>query len=106
MRYRRLQITGSFLVWIILWLVKATFLSLYRLMFGVSQSFMRAWWIVCGIIFVLFWVPIAGVLTTCGPTQGIFNFRMLSLVHLLAALTPIDRNLLKILALRSNCPDL
>ena len=72
-RYRQYQNAVSFTEWIALWAVKITFMLFYRLLFNVSKVFRIAWWIILVLTVALFWVPIAGVLTLCGPTRDFFN---------------------------------
>ena len=55
------------------WLVKFTFLLLYRTIFEVNRNFMRAWWLVLVFVFVTYWVAIAGTWTQCGPTKDSFK---------------------------------
>lgn len=56
-----------------LWLVKATFLLLYREIFWINKSFRKAWWAVTSFIFITYWVTVAGALTQCGPVQNSFS---------------------------------
>ena len=71
--YRKEETAVSILAYTSYWAVKVGFLLFYRLIFGVSEHFMKAWWIVLVATAVLYWVPIAGVLTACGATKNIDN---------------------------------
>lgn len=53
-----------------LWAVKVTFLILYRLLFGVSTSFLKAWWAVTIFVIATFWATIAGSLIQCGASAS------------------------------------
>ena len=77
---KQYQVALSIFAWISLWFVKFTFLLFYRLLFNVSPIFMKAWWIVMVFVFVSFWIPIAGVLTACGPTSQVYNASKLDLL--------------------------
>ena len=55
------------------WLVKLTFLILYRTIFQINKNFRKAWWAVLSFVFVTYWVTVAGVLTQCGPAKNSFS---------------------------------
>ena len=67
------QTALSIFAWISLWSVKFTFLLFYRMIFEVSERFVKAWWIVAVFTFGTFWIPIAGVLTACGHAYDLYN---------------------------------
>ena len=76
--FYRLDLAATLISWCCLWLIKSSFLILYRHIFSISSRFLRAWWIVSAVVFLTFWVVIAGCVTQCGnPTQidriGIFH---------------------------------
>lgn len=48
------------------WAIKATFLILFRMLFGVSRRFMKAWWAVTAFVFLTYVGTIAGALVQCG----------------------------------------
>ena len=62
----RLNVAGIFITWFCLYAIKISFLLLYRRIFQISTRFIQAWWIVLGVVFLTFWVLIAGSLTECG----------------------------------------
>ena len=62
----RLNIAGVLLTWCCLYAVKLSFMLLYHHIFQISKNFIRAWWIVLGIIVLTFWFLVAGSLTECG----------------------------------------
>ncbi|MCJ1310150.1 hypothetical protein MMC25_003811 [Agyrium rufum] len=70
---RQYQVALSTFAWISLWAVKFTFLLFYRLLFEVSEKFVKAWWITVVFTFATFWIPIAGVLTACGAASQLYN---------------------------------
>lgn len=63
------EVVISFLGITALWAVKFSFLLFYKLLFWVSEGFQKAFWVVAGFLFVSYWVPIAAVLTECGPIK-------------------------------------
>lgn len=65
-RYFHLEIAVSLLFWVVIYLVKFVFLLFYRLLFGVSKAFMRAWWIVCAFTVVTFLI---NFLSSFGPAK-------------------------------------
>ncbi len=67
----RLNIAGIFVTWCCLYAIKLSFLLLYHHIFKISQTFIRAWWIVLGIVLVTFCVLIAGSLTGCGSPSAL-----------------------------------
>lgn len=72
LRYFRLELSVSLLFWITIHLVKLAFLLLYRLLFGVSRSFMRVWWIVCAFTLVVFLICFISDFWICETPQTIF----------------------------------
>ena len=43
----------------------------YRLLFHTSASFNRVWWGVTVLTFLTYWIPFAGVLTTCSGAHTV-----------------------------------
>ncbi|KAI4137401.1 MAG: hypothetical protein LQ341_005159, partial [Variospora aurantia] len=62
----------------VLWSVKATFLIFYRLLFDVSQAFIRVWWAAVALTFATFWVCIGSTFTLCGSASDLYDFRKCS----------------------------
>ncbi|KAF2727298.1 hypothetical protein EJ04DRAFT_505926 [Polyplosphaeria fusca] len=71
--FRKLQTPLSISFFISHWAVKFSFLFFYRLLFWVSQKFMRAWWCIFALTAVTFIVPIAGNITKCGSPRDLNN---------------------------------
>ena len=78
-QYLQLRVVVTILVFLVLWTVKATFLIFYRILFDVSSTFLRMWWVVVVLTFASFWVCIGSTLTICGSASDLYNFRKLSL---------------------------
>ncbi|KAL8739715.1 MAG: hypothetical protein Q9190_007506, partial [Brigantiaea leucoxantha] len=53
--YLQLRLVVTLLVFMVLWSVKATFLIFYRLLFDVSETFIRMWWAAVAFTFATFW---------------------------------------------------
>ncbi|KAL6718185.1 hypothetical protein ACLMJK_004273 [Lecanora helva] len=62
----------------VLWTVKATFLIFYRLLFEVSQGFVRVWWAAVAFTFASFWVCIGSTFTLCGSAGDLYDFKKCS----------------------------
>ena len=73
---RQYQTSLSVCAYTSLWFVKFTFLLFYRQLFYISPTFAKAWWIVTIFTFVTFWIPIAGILTSCGSVSQLYNASM------------------------------
>lgn len=71
-RYFHLEIAVSLLFWIIIYLVKFSFLALYRFLFGVSRNFMRAWWLVAGFTALTFLINFISVFWACEAPRRLF----------------------------------
>lgn len=69
-------VTSVLTTWLCLYAIKLSFLLLYHRIFQISQKFIRAWWIVLGIVFLTFCVVIAGSLTQCGSPSDLDNVGM------------------------------
>lgn len=80
-RFRRRSDGIALLFFTSTWLVKLTFLLLYRVIFDIDRNFRKAWWGVLVFVFVTYWVTVAGVLTQCGPAQDSFNLGKKSAVY-------------------------
>ena len=71
----RLDFAGILITWSCLYAIKMSFMLLYHQIFRISEKFIRAWWIVLGIVFLTFWILIAGSLTECGSPSALEHFR-------------------------------
>lgn len=71
-KYIRLKFAPWLLFWIIINLVKFAFLLLYRFLFGVSRSFMRAWWTVSAFAVVTFLIDFFSIFWACEAPQHLF----------------------------------
>ena len=69
----QLDVGLSLLFWVIMYLVKFSFLMLYRSLFGVSRAFRRAWWAVAGFTFLTFWPCLFTALCVCGPPRNLVS---------------------------------
>ena len=67
----RLDLAGILITWCCLYAIKTSFMLLYHHIFRISEKFIRAWWIVLGIVFLTFWILIAGSLTECGSPSAL-----------------------------------
>jgi len=70
--YFHLIIAVSATFWIINYLVKFSFLTFYRTLFGVSREFMRAWWCVLAFTIVTFMANFISVFWACGTPRDLF----------------------------------
>ena len=71
-RYFHLDIAVSLLFWVTIYLVKLTFLLFYRLLFGISETFMRVWWTVCAFTVVTFLANFSSVFWVCEAPRHLF----------------------------------
>lgn len=72
--YLQIRLVITLLVFMVLWSVKATFLIFYRLLFGVSRTFIRVWWTAIAFTFASFWVCLGSTFTICGSVSDLYNF--------------------------------
>ena len=70
----RLSSVNNCFLYLVFWLVKLSFLMLYRFLFQSSRSFKKAWWVVLVFTLVTFWIPIAGVLSTCAGADTVTDY--------------------------------
>ncbi|KAK6593133.1 hypothetical protein ACHAPC_004623 [Botrytis cinerea] len=70
--YFHFIIAVSATFWIINYLVKFSFLTFYRLIFGVSKKFMIAWWCVFGFTVVTFFINFISVFWACGKAEDLY----------------------------------
>ncbi|KAL8823496.1 MAG: hypothetical protein Q9191_005801 [Dirinaria sp. TL-2023a] len=77
-KYLQLRLVVTLLVFMVLWSVKATFLIFYRLLFDVSEAFIRVWWAAVALTFATFWVCIGSTFTLCGSASDLYNFEKCS----------------------------
>lgn len=76
-KFLRLVVPSEILFWVVLYLVKFTFLLLYRQIFGVNKQFKKYWWAVFAYTFITFWAAFLTVFWTCGTPSKLFNLRTL-----------------------------
>ena len=69
----RLNLAAILISWCCIYAIKSSFLLLYRHIFKISQRFIRAWWIVLGIVILTFSILIAGSITQCGGARALEN---------------------------------
>lgn len=68
-RLVRLETAVDFLFWTVIYLVKIAFLLSYRILFGVSESFMRAWWAVSAFTLLTLLICFLSVFWACEAPQ-------------------------------------
>lgn len=73
--YLQCRVAVTLLVFFVLWTVKVTFLILCRILFDVSRTFLRMWWVVVSLTFASFWVCVGITLTLCGSASDLYSFR-------------------------------
>ena len=73
----KLVMATSMLSWVAVYLVKFSFLMLWRSLFGISDGFRRAWWVVAGFTFLTFWPLFLSTMFGCGRPQDLGNLSML-----------------------------
>ena len=69
----KLSLANIILFWMVIFLVKASFLALYWSLSKVSSSFRKAWWAVVTYTFVTFWVIFLASLWICGSPKDAVN---------------------------------
>ena len=65
-RYWQVAMASDMTIWTTFYLVKAAFLALCWLVFNVSDTFRRAWWIITIYTFLTYWPLLLGALWQCG----------------------------------------
>lgn len=73
-----LNVAGILISWCCLYAIKISFLMLYHRIFQISDRFIQAWWTVLAIVFLSFWVLVAGCLTECGSPSDIGDYSKFS----------------------------
>ena len=68
-----LGVTVSVTLWFTIYLVKFSFLTFYRKLFGVFSEFMVAWWIVLVFTAVTFLADSVAVFWACGTPEDFYN---------------------------------
>ena len=71
---QKLSSVNNCFLYLVFWIVKVSFLLLYRVLFNTSAPFRKAWWVVLGFTLLIFWVPIAGVLSTCANEHTVAEY--------------------------------
>lgn len=87
--YSRSVLAVSLQFWLCLYLVKLSFLLLYWRIFGISQNFMKVWWIVAIFTLVTFLVNFLAPLWSCNTPAQLFVTGACRLLRLLGALLMI-----------------
>ena len=70
LKYARMNIVAAVNFYVVLYFVKFAFLAFYKLLFGVSQTFMKLWWAVLVFTLLSFGVTLGGLFTICGGNAG------------------------------------
>lgn len=70
----KLNTVNNCFLYSVFWIVKLSFLTFYLLLFKSSAPFKKAWWVVLAFTLLTFWVPIAGVLSTCAGASTVTGF--------------------------------
>ena len=68
---RRLSSVNNCFLYLVFWIIKLSFLMLYRFLFQSSRPFKKVWWVVLAFTILTFWIPIAGVLSTCAGADTV-----------------------------------
>ena len=71
---QRLSTVNNCFLYLVFWIVKLSFLMLYRFLFQSSRPFKKAWWAVLAFTLVTFWIPIAGILSTCAGAHTVTDY--------------------------------
>ena len=71
-RFYHILLATEFMFWIVIYLVKFSFLLFYRTIFGISATFIRFWWAVFAFTFLTFWACFATVFWTCTTPSQLF----------------------------------
>lgn len=71
--FYRVEFAAFVLFWTVLYLVKLSFLMLYRGLFRISETFRKWWWAALGFTAIAFLVDLLGSLWLCGPPSGLFD---------------------------------
>ncbi len=71
---QRLSSVNNCFLYLVFWIVKLSFLILYRFLFQSSRLFKKAWWVVLAFTILTFWIPIAGVLSTCAGADTVADY--------------------------------
>ena len=69
----KLELATLLLFWLIIYLVKASFLALYWHLFRVSSRFLIVWWCTAGFIVLSFLITMTSVLWKCGNPADILD---------------------------------
>ena len=68
---QRLSTVNNCFLYLVFWIVKFSFLVFYRFLFHTSAPFDRVWLGVTVLTFLTYWIPFAGVLTTCAGAHTV-----------------------------------
>ena len=70
--YLHYELAVWLLFWVIIYLVKFSFLLFYRSIFGVSRIFQKAWWTVTVFTFLTFWACFFAMFWSCNTPSQLF----------------------------------
>ena len=70
--YLHYEMAVWLLFWVIIYLVKFSFLLFYRSIFGVSRTFKKAWWAVTVFTFLTFWACFFAMFWSCNTPSLLF----------------------------------
>lgn len=73
--FSRIVVAAAVQFWACIYLIKLSFLAFYRQLFGVSQSFMKAWWAVTAFTLTTFLINCFSAFWSCGTPTHIFLAR-------------------------------
>ena len=73
--YFRVEFAQFLLFWMVIYLVKFSFLALYYALFAISKPFRAAWWGVTAFTVLAFLVDFLASLWDCGSPSGLFDPR-------------------------------
>lgn len=85
---QRLSTVNNCFLYLVFWLVKLSFLMFYRLLFQSSATFKKVWWAVLTFTLLTFWVPIAGVLSTCAGADSVAAYSKSSSLYRITPILP------------------
>ena len=72
-KYFHFEVAVSSMFWIVIYLVKLSFLMLYKQIFGISRLFMKAWWPVLAYTLLTFCICFVAVFWSCLFPTLLFN---------------------------------
>ena len=70
-----LQVADNMFFWVVIFLVKSSFLATYWTVFSISRWFRTAWWMVAVYTFLTFWILFLAQLWACGTPSSITDYK-------------------------------